>query len=134
MRTPSHGRLQTGMTNPPRRASVIAIRARRIACVAALVGPLTTGCAGGPTEVSLTRLAQEQDAFSGDEITTSGTVRKFEDARGSYFVLEDESRNRVALSPTSMVAGLVGEEILVTGNFEVRPGFGRVIEIERISC
>lgn len=100
--------------------------------VAALVGVLLSGCTSRPAEISLARLVQEQEAFFGDEVKTRGTVRRFEDVSDSYYVLEDEGRNRVALVPASTVKDLVGEEVTVTGKFELKPAFGRAIEVKRI--
>lgn len=111
---------------------MIATRTRPIIYVAVLASVLLLSCTSRPEEVSLARLAHEQEAFSGDEIKTHGTVRKFENANGTYFVLEDESRNRVALLPASMVERLVGQEITVTGRFELKRGLGRVITVDGV--
>lgn len=61
------------------------------ALVLALAGVLLVGCTSGPAEVSLARLAHEQEAFSGEKIKTHGIVRKFDDASGEHYGLKTMS-------------------------------------------
>lgn len=94
---------------------------------------LATACsAGGPAEVSLERLTQEQESFINRDVLTEGLVVRFPDDEGSVYVIEDEQQNRVALLPGRKAAPYTGRWVSVAGKFVFDPDIGRVIRVERI--
>ena len=89
----------------------------------------------GPAHVPLAELADQEEAYIGETVQTTGTVRMFE-AEGRFarhFVLEDEQRNRVAIVPQDALADFVGERIEVTGRFEFDEATGRVIHLDSVT-
>jgi hypothetical protein len=96
------------------------------------VAALLAGC--GPARHSLGQLAAHQEAYDGQEVTTSGTVRSFEEPSGTYYVLEDAFDDRVELTPADRVADLVGKTVTVTGRFSVDPAQGRVIAVDSVEA
>jgi len=101
--------------------------ATAVLCLAALLA----GC--GAPHHSLADLVEHQETYDGRTVSTSGTVERFEDASGPYYVLDDGAGNRVALTPASSVAGRTGESVTVTGRFSVDPGEGRRIAVDSVS-
>ncbi len=85
-----------------------------------------------PSSVSLVTLTSDQDAYRGAVVTTRGTVRRFIDPSGPYFVIEDPDRNRVEVLPTSSVAPYVGRRVEVTGTYDVDQSVGRFIRTDRV--
>lgn len=76
---------------------------------------------------------REQDQFLGAEVRTRGTVRRFVDARGPYFVLEDLEQDRVELLPASLIMPYLGARIAVDGRFGLDDQVGRFIRVERVT-
>ena len=94
---------------------------------------LLAACGGGtsaPTEVTLAELVDDHEAFDGDTVTTSGTVRTYH--RPRHYWIEDERQHRVELVPEDRVAPHLGEEVRVTGRFTFRDDEGRRIEIDEL--
>jgi len=106
--------------------------AQALAAVGLLLGVLLAGCSA--PHHSLAALTEHQDAYDGQAVSTSGTVRRFEDPSGPYFVLEDEDGNRVEVTPANDVSGYVGQTVSVTGRFRVDPQLGRLITVETVSA
>lgn len=94
---------------------------------------LSSACGGDPVQVSLAELAGDQEEFSGKAVVTSGRVKRFEGPSGAYYVLEDPGQNRVALTPRRRAAAFEGDSVTVSGIFELKEAFGRVIDIDTIT-
>ncbi len=116
-----------------RRVPRLGLRATSTLVVAAvaLLGIVLAGCAS--PHRSLADLVAHQETYDGRVVTTSGTVRRFEDPSGPYYVLEDADGNRVEVTPASSVEGRVGEVVSVTGRFSIEPMQGRVIAVDSVS-
>lgn len=94
---------------------------------------MLAGCGGGG-QTSLAKLANNQDAYLGKEVSTSGRVEAERNPSGSrYYVLADSEQDMVALVPNGAAQRFVGEAVVVTGRFGFDPRAGRVVRIERIS-
>lgn len=92
------------------------------------------GC-GGHGALSLARLANNQDAYAGKDVSTAGVVEEQTNADGSrYFVLADPQQDLVALLPASRVARYRGLQVRVRGRFSVDPRVGRLIRVEQIAA
>jgi hypothetical protein len=103
-------------------------RAAPFVAVAALAG------CGGHGALSLARLANDQDAYVGKEVSTAGVVEEQTNADGShYYVLADPQLDLVALRPASRVRGYRGLRVHVRGRFSVDPHVGRLIRVEQIA-
>lgn len=100
-----------------------------LAASLALVG---SACGGDAVDISLAELAQGQEELSGETVVTSGRIKRFEGPSGPYYVLQDQEQNRVALTPARRAAAFEGDSVSVSGTFELKEGFGRVIDIETI--
>lgn len=87
-------------------------------------------CSEAPRELSLQLLASEQGSVDGHLVITHGVVRSFDDPL--HYWLEDESLNRVALSPDDAVADYLGEFVEVHGRFHADRERGRRIEVTQI--
>jgi hypothetical protein len=90
-------------------------------------------CTGGgdrPVDVSLAKLAADEEVYDGKLVRTRGVVRTFESPR--HYWIEDRYPNRVALEPEDVVAVLVGQEVQVVGRFGFDDRKGRVIEVTEI--
>lgn len=103
-----------------------------LAVLTAALALLSTACGGDPVEASLADLARDQDRFSGKAVITSGRVIRFEGPSGDYYVLQDQDQNRVALIPRERAAPFNGASVRVSGTFDLKERFGRVIEIRTI--
>src|SRR5712691_61657 len=91
------------------------------------------GCGGGG-QTSLAKLADNQDAYLGKRVSTTGTVEVARNANGSrYYVLTGSAQDLVALLPDRTARRFVGELVVVSGRFGFDPHAGRVVRIERIS-
>lgn len=104
--------------------------------VALLIAAATLACGGcgGDPEVSLKELAQSQQAYAGQRVVTRGVVRHERDPDGSdYFVLADPRGTLVGLQPAGLARPFEGRKVQVSGLFDIRPGFGRVIDIDGIT-
>jgi hypothetical protein len=103
-------------------------RAAPFVAVAALAG------CGGHGALSLARLANDQDAYVGEEVSTAGVVEEQTNADGShYYVLADRQQDLVGLRPASRVARYRGQRVRVHGRFSVEPRVGRLIRVEQIA-
>lgn len=89
---------------------------------------------GGSGPVSLARLAGNQDAYVGKEVTTSGRVEEQTNVDGShYYVLADRAQDLVILVPAGRARRFAGRNVSVSGRFGFNPRAGRLIRIARIS-
>lgn len=108
-----------------------------IGIVALVAGATFAACSSGgstsaPESVSLARLAEQQEDFAGQRVTTTGVVRRFGHGAGVHFVVEDAAHHRVEVTPASLVEGRVGREVTVTGVFHFDETTGRSIEAESV--
>jgi hypothetical protein len=118
---------------------VIAARPGRltIGMVLILIAALSVGCggSGGTKQVSLAQLAENQELYDAEQVSTSGVVREEPNGRrGSVFVLSDGRGDLVELEPAGKAASYIGRRVAVSGRFELDPRVGRVIEDSRISA
>lgn len=117
-----------------------AARRRRSAlssCAALIAAVTLAACGGGGgsgTQPSpLSDLAQNQDAYVGKTVSTSGTVERQRNTDGTaYYVLTDAQQDLVSLRPPGRVERYVGRSVVVTGRFEVDPTAGRVIRLAQV--
>lgn len=92
------------------------------------------GGGSGDRSAALSDLAQNQAAYAGTTVSTSGTVRRERNADGSrYYVLADPQQDLVVLRPGSRAARYVGRPVSVTGRFGIDPRAGRVIRLRQIA-
>lgn len=118
---------------------MIAVLPPKLAVVgmaAILIAALSAGCGGGGTkQVSLAQLAENQEVYDAEQVSTSGVIRE---ERGGYgdstFLLSDGRGDLVELEPAGKAAPYVGRRVAVSGRFELDPHLGRVIEDSRISA
>lgn len=94
-----------------------------------LVVAALSACSGA-TSATLAQLVEHQQDYDGSLVRTSGTVRSFTDANGTYYVIEDATSNRVELLPPRDAARYVGRKVTVTGRFEVSAWAGRILDVE----
>ena len=118
---------------------MIAARPGRLAVgtVVILIVALWVGCggSGGTKQVSLSQLAENQELYDAEQVSTSGMVREEPNGRGgSVFLLSDGRGDLVALEPAGKAAPYVGRRVAVSGRFELDPRVGRVIEDSRVSA
>ena len=100
-----------------------------LAVIPALV---LAGCGGGGS-ISLAKLAENQEAYVGKQVATSGQVEVERNSNGSrYYVLADPARDLVVLEPTQEARPFAGHSVSVRGTFTLAPHVGRVIRITRI--
>jgi hypothetical protein len=91
------------------------------------------GC-GGSGQTSLAKLANNQDAYLGKQVSTSGRVEAAHNPNGSrYYVLTDPAHDLVVLQPSSEARRFAGDTVVISGRFGFDPHSGRVVHIERIS-
>lgn len=107
------------------------LRVARAAAVIAVAAPLLAAC--GPASHTLADLAAHQESYDGKVISTTGTVRAFHDATGTYYVIEDAAANRVLVKPASLFADRVGQTITVTGRFNLTTTEGRVLTVTAVA-
>ncbi len=110
-------------------------RSRIARALAAATLILAVGCAGGSTqtEVSLARLATDEQAYLGETVQAVGTVRVFgEDASARHYVIEDDQQHRVALVPGQEAVSFVGQRVKVVGRFDFSDTSGRLIRVDSI--
>lgn len=87
-----------------------------------------------PIRVTIAELVAYQSAYVNKTVATSpGVVTRFSDSGGTYFVLQADAQDRVALRPSAKVAGYVGRSVRVTGRFGFDPNAGRYIEVSSIT-
>ena len=92
------------------------------------------GCDGQGT-LSLERLANNQDAYVGKEVRTTGRVEEQTNANGThYFVLADRAQNLVILVPARRARPYAGRDVSVSGRFGFNPHVGRLIRIAVIGA
>lgn len=112
------------------------MRARRrvhvLALAAAASAVLIAGCASA-NRLTISQLAEREQALSGQQVHTHGIVR-FRRGRGggAHLVLEGGSGEEVVLKPVAAVKRYLGEKVAVTGRFEATPFVGRLIEVGRV--
>ena len=107
---------------------------RRGRLVLYLAPPLVVlaGCGGGQTP--LAKLAGDQAAYVGKEVTTRGVVEEQKNSKGApYYVLADASQNLVLLEPATRVRRYRGDRVTVRGRFQFDPRQGRLIRVAGIS-
>lgn len=110
--------------NSPLRASAALAAATTVLVVA--------GC-GGSSQPTLAKLAANQDAYAGKEVTVSGRVEEQANANGShYYVLSDPAQDLVELVPAARARPDRGRDVTVSGRFAVDPHVGRLIRITTI--
>ena len=110
---------------------------RRLAVLVAVVTVVitATGCGhGGSGQTSLAELVNHATTHDGQEVRTSGTVRRFKDSATStpYFVLEDAQHNRVKLDPARGAERYVGRHIVVEGRFTYSDTKGQQLAVTDI--
>lgn len=86
----------------------------------------------GPVDVPLATLAAEQEAYDGRTVVTEGVVVEVQDTMEAepYYVLQDESDNRVRLLPTADARPHENQRVTVTGDFRFVPERGRELHVE----
>lgn len=93
---------------------------------------VVAGC-GGSGQPTLAKLAANQDAYAGKEVTVSGRVEEQANANGShYYVLSDSAQDLVELVPVGRARPDRGRDVIVSGRFAVDPHVGRLIEVVTI--
>ena len=98
-----------------------------------LIAAAILGCGGGNGEVTIAQLAQSQQDFVGQRVTTRGQVRHERDPDGrAYYVLADAHGMLVGLEPEGAARAFEGRSVQVIGVFDFEQGFGRVIHIAAI--
>ena len=99
-----------------------------------VVVPLLAAACGGGGQTSLAKLAANQDAYIGRQVSTSGVVEQQTTTNGSrYYVLTDEAQDLVILQPNRAARPYTGRSVTVRGRFRFNPRVGRLIQIEQIS-
>ena len=93
---------------------------------------VVAGC-GGSSQPTLAKLAANQDAYAGKEVTVSGRVEEQANTNGShYYVLSDPAQTLVELVPVRLARPDRGRDVTVSGRFAVDPQVGRLIHIATI--
>ncbi len=93
---------------------------------------LAGGC-GGSGQLSLAKLASDQGAYIGKEVSTTGLVEQQSSPSGTaYYVLADTAQDLVLLEPPSSARPYRGERVTVHGRFELDPRQGRLIRVTSI--
>ena len=93
---------------------------------------LVSGC-GGSGQPSLAKLASDQTAYIGKEVSTSGVVERQRSGNGAaYYVLADPAQDLVLLEPPATARRYQGEQVIVSGRFAFDPRQGRLIHIVSI--
>lgn len=107
-----------------------------VGMVLILLAAFAAGCGGGGTkQVSLAQLAENQETYDAQQVSTSGVIRKESNGSGgSVFLLSDGRGDLVELEPAGKAAPYIGRRVEVGGRFELDPRVGRVIEDSRISA
>ena len=89
---------------------------------------------GGTLDVSLPLLVRSPEAYQGRRVVTTGVVRAFQDAGGSYLVLEaegDPNRGRVRLTG-DVPPALAGRRAEATGTVAFTPTDGVSLQVEAV--
>ncbi|MFA5631472.1 MAG: hypothetical protein WC997_08180 [Porticoccaceae bacterium] len=81
-------------------------------------------------EVTLSNLVEGSEHFIGRPVRTQGVVRSF--PRPLHYWIEDDALNRVGLTPATLVEGLEGAQVQVTGIYRFQQGQGRLIEVAQM--
>ena len=93
---------------------------------------LVAGC-GGSGQPSLAKLASDQGAYVGKEVSTTGVVEQQRSGNGvAYYVLADTAQNLVLLEPPATARRYQGEHVTVSGFFAFDSHQGRLIQIVSI--
>lgn len=103
-------------------------------CVAvALVALLLVGC-GGPAQVTLETLVDEQEDWSGRQVVVEGVVAVADDPRHHW--VEDGDQHRVELIgvPGDQLDVLLGRPVRVGGRFDFTEGRGRTIDVDQLDA
>ncbi len=94
-----------------------------------LVVALVASCSG--STVPLERLVNRQDRYTGQVVTTGGTVSSFQEPDGTTsYILEDDAQNRVLLLPAETAATHLGQSVEVTGLLDFDPVRGRTLTVQ----
>jgi len=102
-----------------------------VAIAAALT--LTVAGCGGSGQPTLAKLAANQDAYAGKQVTVSGRVEEQANADGShYYLLSDPAQDLVELLPAGRARPDRGRDVTVSGRFAVDSHVGRLIRIATI--
>ena len=81
-------------------------------------------------EVTLSNLVEGSEHFIERPVRTQGVVRSFPEPL--HYWIEDDALNRVGLTPETLVEGLEGSQVRVTGIYRFQQGQGRLIEVEQL--
>lgn len=104
---------------------------RWVASVALLMAALLGACSETIREIPLATLVEQQADYDGQTLTTTGTVRTFDEPR--HYWVEDDNFNRVAIEPDEAVSELVGERVRVTGEFSADRVRGRILVASEVA-
>lgn len=104
----------------------------RGAAVALLLGLLQGGCGSEAQHVTLAQLAEQQRAYDGRRIQTTGVLRSH--ARPRHYWIADAQDHRVELLAGEDLASRVGQTLTVRGRFRYADDRGRTIEVEAIAA
>ncbi len=104
--------------------------------IAASIGVVTACGPSGAVEVTLGALAADHDAYDRRSVETVGVVVQVQDGPEDepYYVLQDDSGNRVRLVPTASARRHSNQAVSVIGQFRFVPGRGRELRTERIAA
>jgi len=98
------------------------------------VAGAVSGCGGGSGHVPLARLAVNQDAYVGRQVTTSGRVEEQTNVDGSHYdVLTDQAQDMVVLVPARRARRYAGRSVSISGRFGFNPRIGRLIRISSVT-
>jgi hypothetical protein len=91
--------------------------------VVAILG--AAGCCR-PIRISIAQAREQVRSLRGGLVRVDGSVRKFTDERGDYYVLEDADRNRMGLAGRiePLLPPLADRSCRVTGVLSYEPGRG----------
>lgn len=123
-------RLTRGVPGRGRRPLLVLGIAGLAALAAFAAFKLTTG---GARAVPLAALARDQQQYVGQQVSTTGTVRRLTDPDGSsYYVLSDPRQDVVLLRPAPPVRRYLGRRVRVIGSFGFDPRAGRYVRVGQI--
>ena len=104
----------------------------RISLLTALCLVALLGCGQpSPRPVALSDLAANAASYKGQQLRLEGTVQFFSPPAHAW--IEDNALNRVELLPLDAVSEYVGQQVSVTGTFDVGDGRGRRLRVEQIT-
>jgi len=102
------------------------------AVLAAVLMLLLLGaCSDTTTDVPLAALVEQQAEYNGQTLSTTGTVRTFDEPR--HYWIEDDDLNRVAIEPDEAVSDFLGKRVRVTGDYRADREAGRILEATQVT-